>query len=225
MSKLICESQSKDLPVWDGTAFTDGTACVVDFAREQMDLARRASCGKDVLCREGTLQAKAILADLSQGKGEGEDLELLSELWTLISQNAGCELSKTAAGRCLTLLEDYPEEWDQHLRRKRCTNLICKMSFLLYIAPERCDGCGKCVTVCPEDAIAGGTDLIHVIELEACTKCMACVEACPKGAIQKASASGVKPKVPAEPVPVGSFGSAAGEEGDEGGGMRRRRRG
>lgn len=203
-------------------SFHDGSACAVDFSKALMDFARRESCGKCVLCREGTWQAYEIIKDITEGKAEGDDFELLTELLEQISGNAGCEMSIEAASVCLGLLRNYQDEWDQHIRRKRCTNLICKASFTVYIAPERCDGCGKCTETCRSEAISGGENLIHVIQTEKCSKCMLCADICPKGAIKKAGA--VKPKVPAEPVPVGSFGEA-GSSNEEGTGMRRRRRG
>lgn len=223
MSGKTCEAKSIGLCEWDDAAFENGTACVVEYSRQLLDQARRESCGKDVFCREGTWQVSEIIADITKGKIEGEEGELIRELLLLISENANCEMSSAAAARCLDLMDRYQNEWEQHLRRKRCTNLICKPSYLLYIAPELCDGCGKCPDSCPVGAIAGGKDMIHVIDAEACDKCGKCIEVCPRGAIKKISAHGVKPKVPAAPVAVGSFGGSGG--GEEGSSMRRRRRG
>lgn len=217
---MICDTGKDCLPQMKEESFADGSACVVDFSKTLMDVARRESCGKCVLCREGTWQVYEIIKDVTEGKAETEDFELLKELLEKIEGNAGCEMSVAAASLCLGLLSNYQAEWDQHIRRKRCTNLICKSSFTLYIAPELCNGCGKCIEECPRDAISGGKDMIHVVS-EECDKCMKCVSICPLGAIKKAGP--VKPKVPAEPVPVGSFGEASGDE--SGSGMRRRRRG
>jgi ferredoxin len=219
---MICENKSNFLPELKVESFSAGTACVVDFSKMMMDLARRSSCGKCVLCREGTWQVHEIIKDITEGKTQSGDFELARELLEQISINAGCEMSVTAASHCRSLLENYQEEWDQHIRRKRCTSLTCKVSYTLFIAPELCDGCEKCVDICPQAAIVGGMDMIHVMDAEKCNKCLLCVDVCPKGAIKKAGA--VKPKLPVEPVPVGSFGAMAGEA-EEGSGMRRRRRG
>lgn len=219
---MICDISSRSLPEVPEASFTDGNECPVDFGKKLMDTARRESCGKCVLCREGTWQVYEIIKDITEGKAESNDIELLTELLQQISENGGCEMSARAASVCLDLLRNYQLEWDQHIRRKRCTNLICKASFTVYIAPELCDGCGKCQGVCPEGAILGGPNMIHVIDTERCTNCMLCADICPKGAVKKAGA--VKPKVPAEPVPVGSYGEAGGGS-EEGTTMRRRRRG
>lgn len=219
---MICEIKSNVLTEVEEKPFSSESACVVDFSKTLMDIARRESCGKCVLCREGTWQVYEIIKDITEGKAESGDLELVKELLEQIKSCAGCEMSVTAASHCLKLMDNYKEEWDMHIRRKRCTNLICKISFTLYVAPELCDGCGKCVNECPQAVISGGKDMIHVIYTEKCNKCLLCVDVCPRGAIKKAGA--VKPKVPAEPVPVGSFGIAL-DGAEEKSGIRRRRRG
>lgn len=219
---MICDITSRVLPEIKEEAFSDGSACAVDFGMKLMDTARRESCGKCVLCREGTWQVYEIIRDITEGKAESDDYELLTELLEQIKENGGCEMSARAASLCLGLLRNYQNEWDQHIRRKRCTNLICRASYTVFIAPELCDGCGKCLEACPGEAILGGRNMIHVIKTESCSKCMLCAEVCPKSAIKKVGV--VKPKVPAEPVPVGSFGDSGGGN-EEGTVMRRRRRG
>ncbi|MDF2655845.1 MAG: hypothetical protein K0R19_2319 [Bacillota bacterium] len=220
--KMSCDVTGSCLPELPKTPQEIERFCAINFARKLMDTARRESCGKCVLCREGTWQSFEIIHDITEGKGQNDDFELLTELLEQIGSDGGCEMSVKAASLCLGLLRNYQEEWDLHIRRKRCANLICKASYTVHIAPELCDGCGKCIGVCPDHAILGGGNLIHVIQGDRCSKCMLCAEVCPKGAVKKAGA--VKPKVPAEPIPVGSF-SGAGGSSEEGPSMRRRRRG
>lgn len=49
---------------------------------------------------------------------------------------------------------------------------------MIYIRPGKCDFCGCCVGVCPEDAIELMESSIAIIE-ERCTNCRKCVWACP----------------------------------------------
>lgn len=212
---MICETKGNIFEQWNEA---DSQACVVDYCMRVMDKARQESCGKCVLCREGTWQVYEIIKDIAQGNAQRDDYELLLDLTEQISANGSCEMSRTAAATCLNLMKSQEDEWDKHIRMKRCQPMVCRGMYTLYVDPQLCDGCGKCVAGCPQGAIAGGEGMIHVIDTARCNKSMACMAICPKGAIKKAGA--VKPKLPTEPVPVGSFGGA----GDEEEGSRRRRR-
>jgi F420-non-reducing hydrogenase iron-sulfur subunit len=69
-----------------------------------------------------------------------------------------------------------------------------------YIDPEKCQACMTCAKRCPEKAIAGGKNLIHVIDQEKCIKCGACFAACPPrfGSVKKISGEPVPPPLPEE---------------------------
>lgn len=58
-----------------------------------------------------------------------------------------------------------------------------KTPLMIYIVPGKCDYCGCCVGVCPEDAIELMESRISIIE-ERCTNCRKCVWACPWEVIQ-----------------------------------------
>lgn len=213
---MTCKANSTIFQKWNNS---DSNACVVDYCMNIMNTARKESCGKCVLCREGTWQVYKIIKDITEGNGNSDDFELLIDILEHIKKNASCEMSRTAASTVMDLMKTYEEEWDKHIRRKRCSNLVCKGSYTLYVDPQLCDGCGECLKNCSIGAIAGGEGMIHVINPDICNKCMACVSVCPKGAINKAGT--VKPKLPNEPVPTGSFGCNSDNQESE---MRRRRR-
>ena len=98
-----------------------------------------------------------------------------------------------------------------------CLLYTSPAGYTLYIDPALCNGCGNCLTAAPVGAVAGGEGMIHVIKKDLLEmKTPAFTGVCPVGAIKKAGL--VKPPVPADPVPVGSFGA-----GNAGGGRRRRR--
>lgn len=51
------------------------------------------------------------------------------------------------------------------------------------IEKKACNGCGRCASVCPSDAIYYDGDNKAVIDQSKCTKCGECVAICPQHAI------------------------------------------
>ena len=214
---MICD-KTLDFPYWDSL---EKNSCVVDYCTKIIDSARKESCGKTVFCREGTWQIYEIMKEISEGKGRSGDIELLKEILEQTRKSADCEMTKKASNICIELLESHEEEWERHQKRKVCSNLVCKGMYTLYIDPMLCDGCGKCVESCISKAIIGGKNMIHVIDTQLCSKSLQCIHVCPKNAIKKAGA--IKPKLPTEPVPVGSIEEKSEDQSQTT--MRRRRRG
>jgi F420-non-reducing hydrogenase iron-sulfur subunit len=69
-----------------------------------------------------------------------------------------------------------------------------------YIDPAKCQACMICAKRCPVEAIAGGKNLIHVIDQDTCIKCGTCFEVCPPrfGAVDQISGEPVPPPIPEE---------------------------
>ncbi len=167
----------------------DEETCLVDIARYFLEFLSDESCGKCTPCREGIRQMLKILTNMTQGKGREGDIELLQELAEATRGASMCALGKTAPNPVLSTLQYFREEYEAHIREKRCPALSCKEMIAFHIAPEKCKGCGACLRKCPAEAIEGGNKKVHVIDQNKCTKCGACIEACPKafGAVSKIS--------------------------------------
>ena len=208
---MDCKINVELIPDASEIAEARSGVCVVDWAKKVVETARHENCGKSVMCRDGITQVAAIIEDIVSGKGQPDDVALVKELCEVIASTGGCELAQKAAGDVLASIEKYPEEWDAHCRRKRCTNLICKAYYGVYCAPDKCQGCTACMKVCPVGAISGGPGLICVVDSDKCVRCGKCFEVCPHEARAKYGA--VKPRVPTAPVAVGSFAGAAGPAG------------
>lgn len=119
---MICD-KNIEFPQWDET---DNSSCVVYYCVKLMDKARIESCGKSVLCREGTWQAYEIIRGIAGGDGRSDDIELLKELLEHIKKYENCNMSRDAATISLNLIEKYEDEWNKHLKRKICSNNVCK---------------------------------------------------------------------------------------------------
>lgn len=58
-----------------------------------------------------------------------------------------------------------------------------KQEYKAFIDEENCIGCGKCIRVCPTDAIVGSKQVLHTILPQLCTSCSNCINTCPTDCI------------------------------------------
>ncbi|MDR3568487.1 MAG: NADH-ubiquinone oxidoreductase-F iron-sulfur binding region domain-containing protein [Syntrophobacteraceae bacterium] len=183
-----------------GMIIMDEDTCMVDVARYFLDFLADESCGKCVPCREGIRQMLKILTNITQGKGKEGDIERLEELAEVAGYAALCALGRTAPNPFLSTLKYFREEYEAHIRDKKCPALSCKELIAYYIDPNKCRACMTCSKQCPSNAIDGGKNRIHVIEQDKCTKCGTCFEVCPSrfGAVTKISGAPVPPPIPEE---------------------------
>lgn len=56
------------------------------------------------------------------------------------------------------------------------------MATVIFVAEERCRGCGACVDACPRGALYLENGKAHVLAAQ-CAGCELCIEACPESAI------------------------------------------
>ncbi|MDA8212616.1 MAG: 4Fe-4S binding protein [Clostridia bacterium] len=183
-----------------GMIILDEDTCMVDVARYFLEFLTDESCGKCVPCREGIRQMLKILTNITQGKGREGDIELLEELAEVAGEAALCALGRSAPNPFLSTLKYFRDEYEAHIKEKRCPALSCKELIAYYIDPDKCQACTTCARKCPSEAIVGGKNLIHVIDQEKCTKCGTCFEVCPPRfrSVTKISGEPVPPPIPEE---------------------------
>lgn len=141
---------------------------------------------------------REILNNIVAGKGEEGDIELLEEMGGMMSDFSLCALGTTAANPVLTTIRYFRDEYEAHIKEKRCPALVCKDLISYYIQPEKCIACMLCLNNCPVDAIDGEKGKIHVIDQSKCTKCVTCYDVCPPKAVKKISGEPVPPPLPEE---------------------------
>lgn len=125
-------------------------ACMVDTARFFMEFIQDESCGKCVACRIGTKRMLEILERITQGRGEPEDLDLLAELGQTVKDTAICGLGQTAPNPVLSAIQNFREEFEEHIKYKYCRAGVCSE---LFISP--------CENTCPANVnVPGYTALI-----------------------------------------------------------------
>ena len=163
-----------------GMVVMDEDSCMVDVARYFLDFTQKESCGKCTFCRIGTRHLLNILDRITKGEGQEEDLELLETLSEDIKNGSLCGLGKTAPNPVLTSLKYFFEEYEAHVKEKRCPALKCRPLTAYYIDLEKCArGCDVCVGCCPVEAIFTTMGRKKAVDQELCVKCGECMVVCP----------------------------------------------
>ena len=166
-----------------GMVVMDDSTCMVNMARFFLDFTAKESCGKCVPCRIGTKRLHETLVRITEGKGREGDVELLDELCRGIKDGALCGLGQTAPNPVLTTIRYFRDEYDAHIREKRCPAHECAALKKFSIDAAKCKGCTMCAKKCPAGAITGELKKPHAIDQAKCVKCGACAATCRFGAV------------------------------------------
>jgi NADH:ubiquinone oxidoreductase subunit F (NADH-binding)/(2Fe-2S) ferredoxin len=166
-----------------GMIVMDQDTCMVDVARYFVDFLKEESCGQCNPCREGLKQMLEILTRICNGEGKTGDIELLEELGVMMQRFSLCGLGTSAPNPVLTTILYFRDEYDKHIKEKKCPAGVCKPLFHYEIDEENCTGCQVCFRKCPQEAIAGEKKKLHTIDQEKCIKCGICYDACKFNAV------------------------------------------
>jgi len=161
-----------------GMIVMDEDTCMIEVSRYFVNFLVEESCGQCTPCREGLIRMREILNRITQGEGREGDVELLTEIGNFTNNFSLCGLGTSAANPVLSTIRYFREEYDAHIRDKKCPSGVCKPLFHYDIDAETCTGCGLCKIKCPVKAITGEKKKTHVIEQSLCIKCMECYKNC-----------------------------------------------
>ncbi len=164
-----------------GMVVMDEDTCMVNIAKYFLDFTQQESCGKCTFCRIGTYHLLQILDRITKGEGVEGDLEKLEKLCEDIKEGSLCNLGKTAPNPVITTLKYFRDEYEAHIKEKRCPAGMCRELTAFYIDLEKCArGCDACVGSCPVEAIFTTKERKKGIDQSLCVKCGECVTACPE---------------------------------------------
>ncbi|MCQ2137533.1 MAG: NADH-quinone oxidoreductase subunit NuoF [Bacteroidales bacterium] len=166
-----------------GMIVMDEDNCMVDVAKFYLGFTVEESCGKCTPCRVGNKRLLEILTKITEGKGTMQDLEELKNLSNVIKDAALCGLGQTSPNPVLSTINNFWDEYVEHVTEKKCRAGQCKALKQYVINPDVCKGCTACARACPVGAISGTVKNPHVIDQSKCIKCGTCYEKCKFGAI------------------------------------------
>ena len=169
-----------------GLIVMDEDNCMVDIAKFFLEFTVDESCGKCTACRIGTKRLYEMLCKVTDGTATMEDLDKMEELCYYIKENSLCGLGQTAPNPVLSTLHYFRDEYEAHVKDKRCPAGVCKKLLRYQIVADKCKGCTLCARNCPVGAITGSVKEPHVIDPNKCIKCGVCMEKCRFGAVIKA---------------------------------------
>jgi NADH:ubiquinone oxidoreductase subunit F (NADH-binding)/Pyruvate/2-oxoacid:ferredoxin oxidoreductase delta subunit len=161
-----------------GMIVLDEDNCMVNIAKYFLAFTQLESCGKCVPCRIGTKRLLEILERITKGQGREGDIELLERLSKDIKSASLCGLGQTAPNPVLSTLNYFRDEYEAHIRDKKCPAKVCKDLLTYSILEAVCTGCGACKRVCPSAAISGDKKKPHKLNTDLCVKCGACFDVC-----------------------------------------------
>ncbi|MBK7092960.1 MAG: NADH-quinone oxidoreductase subunit NuoF [bacterium] len=168
-----------------GMVVMDETTCMVDVAKFFLAFTQAESCGKCTFCRIGTKRMLEILERITEDKGKEEDLVTLDQLGEQIKIASLCGLGQTAPNPVLSTLRYFRDEYEAHIRQKKCPAHVCSPLLTYTIDQEKCNGCMLCPRSCPTDAIIGEKKQPHKILQELCIQCGKCFTVCNQDAVIK----------------------------------------
>ncbi len=168
-----------------GMVVMDESTCMVDVARYFLHFTQNESCGKCTFCRIGTKRMLEILERICAGDGNPSDVNTLAELGEQIRTSSLCGLGQTAPNPVLSTLRYFHDEYETHIRDRKCPAGVCLALVEFSIDPDRCTGCGLCVKACDAQAISGQGREVHRIDGSRCVRCGRCLTACRSDAVRK----------------------------------------
>jgi NADH-quinone oxidoreductase subunit F len=110
-----------------GMIVMDDKTCMVEIARYYISFLEGESCGKCLPCREGLQQMREVLTRITEGRGKMSDISLLEELSDTLMFASLCALGSTAPNPVLSTLRYFRDEYEAHVKQKKCPAGVCKM--------------------------------------------------------------------------------------------------
>ncbi|MDD5503873.1 MAG: NADH-quinone oxidoreductase subunit NuoF [Candidatus Omnitrophica bacterium] len=168
-----------------GMIVMDETDCMVDIAKFYLGFCVDESCGKCAPCRIGGYQMLEYLKKIASGRASMDDIVKLERICNTVKRASLCGLGQTAPNPVLSTLRFFRDEYEEHVKLKKCRSGKCAELMTYRIITEKCRRCGLCAKNCPVKAITGDSKQGYTIDAAKCVKCGKCFEVCKFDAVIK----------------------------------------
>jgi NADH:ubiquinone oxidoreductase subunit F (NADH-binding)/Pyruvate/2-oxoacid:ferredoxin oxidoreductase delta subunit len=168
-----------------GLIVMDEDDCMVKTAMFFLKFTTDETCGRCTPCRIGNKRLLEILEKICNGEGAEEHMAELENLSRIICDTALCGLGAGSPNPVLSTLNFFRDEYEAHIREKRCPAGACENLLQYTVIEEKCTGCTLCARNCPVSCISGAPKKAHTIDQSKCIKCGVCMEKCRFNAIER----------------------------------------
>lgn len=158
--------------------------CMVDVVKDYLNFLSKEFCGKCIPCREGVKRMLEMVTDICEGNAKERDIENMLQMSYVISQASLCNLGKRAQNPIMIAIRYFRDEFEEHLKNKRCRQGVCKNLTTFYIDKDKCMGCNLCKKNCDSNCITGEFKKPHEIDESKCIRCGNCIDICRFDAIK-----------------------------------------
>ncbi|MDQ1330354.1 MAG: 4Fe-4S protein [Thermodesulfobacteriota bacterium] len=105
----------------------DNSYCMVQTAEYLINFHADESCGKCTPCRLGINQLKDLIAKIVRGEAPEDAISQMESLIWLAGQASYCAFAGKASHIILSVLSNFREEFEIHIKEKRCLAGVCKI--------------------------------------------------------------------------------------------------
>ena len=109
--------------------------CPLVLYRSLLQISMNQSCGKCVPCRDGLGEVDFLLKSIINGDADSDVLKEIESKCRMIAETADCAVGVAGAKLILESLEEFADEYESHIRDRRCVGNASQTI--------------PCVTLCP----------------------------------------------------------------------------
>ncbi|MBR0410486.1 MAG: FAD-dependent oxidoreductase [Eubacterium sp.] len=134
--------------------------CPLALYRSLLQISINQSCGKCVPCRDGLMELLKMMDSILSGDAGMEILEKMKNMAVMIKRTADCAVGVTAADLVLDSLSGFSDEYESHIRQRKCIENVTQTIPCITLCPAHVDVPGY-VAMIKEGDYAGAVRMIR----------------------------------------------------------------